>query len=158
MNITLNPKDTNTFTSACLNCTVKMWSIGSPHANFTMDAHDKEWRNIQVRRLFRIISINRLCLSGIRRTYTCHEYRLQPKGHKHICIYLSRSYRQMWSISSPHTNFIMDAHDKGVNYDVFHPGPDRPYLVTTEDDKTIKVWDYLSKSCVQTMEGHTNNP
>ncbi|KIJ69714.1 hypothetical protein HYDPIDRAFT_120671 [Hydnomerulius pinastri MD-312] len=87
MNITFNPKDANTFASACLDRTVKMWSLVSPHANFTMDAHDK-----------------------------------------------------------------------GVNYVDFYPGADKPYLVTTGDDKTIKIWDYLSKSCVQTMEGHTNNP
>ncbi|KAI6042200.1 WD40-repeat-containing domain protein [Pisolithus marmoratus] len=87
MNIAFNPKDANTFASACLDRTVKMWSLGSPHPNFTMDAHDK-----------------------------------------------------------------------GVNYVDFYPGPDRPYIVTTGDDKTIKVWDYLSKSCVQTMEGHINNP
>jgi len=51
----------------------------------------------------------------------------------------------------------MDAHEKGVNYVEFYPGADRPYLVTTGDDKTVKVWDYLSKSCIQTMESHTNN-
>jgi len=51
----------------------------------------------------------------------------------------------------------MEAHEKGVNYIDFYPGADKPYLVTTGDDKTVKVWDYLSKSCVQTMEGHTNN-
>jgi coatomer subunit beta' len=86
MNIAINPKDTNTFASACLDRTVKIWSIGSSTPNFTMDANEK-----------------------------------------------------------------------GVNYVDFYPGPDKPYIVTTGDDKTVKVWDYLSKSCVQTMEGHTNN-
>ena len=52
----------------------------------------------------------------------------------------------------------MDAHGKGINYIDFYPGPDCLYLATTGDDKTIKVWDYLPKSCVQTMEGRTNNP
>ena len=59
--------------------------------------------------------------------------------------------------SAPHANFTMDAHDKGVSYVDFYPVPDWPYLVTTGDNKRIKVWDYLSKSCIQTMEGHTNN-
>jgi coatomer subunit beta' len=50
----------------------------------------------------------------------------------------------------------MDAHNKGVN---FCPGADsdRLYLATTGDDRSVKLWDYLSKSCIQTMEGHTNN-
>lgn len=41
MNIAFNPKDSNTFASACLDRTVKIWSLGSPVANFTLDAHDK---------------------------------------------------------------------------------------------------------------------
>src|SRR5882757_2615889 len=75
MNIAVNPKDPNTFASSCLDRTVKIWAIGSPVPNFTMEAHDK-----------------------------------------------------------------------GVNYVEFYPGADKPYLVTTGDDKTVKVWDYLSKS------------
>ncbi|KAF9074741.1 coatomer WD associated region-domain-containing protein [Rhodocollybia butyracea] len=71
---------------------------------------------------------------------------------------------KIWSLSSisspnssPQANFTLEAHDKGVNYVEFYPGNDKPYLVTCGDDRTVKVWDYLSKSCVQTMEGHTNN-
>jgi len=58
----------------------------------------------------------------------------------------------MWSIGSSNANFTMEAHDKGVNYVDFYPGADKPYFVTADDDKTVKVWDYLSKSCVQTVE------
>lgn len=107
MNLAFNPKDSNTFASACLDRTVKVWSLGSPVANFTLDAHDK-----------------------------------------------------------------------GVNYVEYYHGGDKPYLVTTGDDRLvpslpsylprvltppppphrlIKIWDYLSKSCIQTLEGHTSN-
>ncbi|KAK4053418.1 Coatomer subunit beta' [Microbotryomycetes sp. JL201] len=89
MNIAFNPKDSNTFASACLDRTVKVWSLGSPVANFTLDAHDK-----------------------------------------------------------------------GVNYVEYYHGGDKPYLVTTGDDRRvtlIKIWDYHSKSCIQTLEGHTSN-
>ena len=40
MNAAFNPKDTNTILSACLDCTVKMRSLGSS-SNFSMEAHDK---------------------------------------------------------------------------------------------------------------------
>jgi len=64
---------------------------------------------------------------------------------------------KMWSLGSSIPNFSLEAQKKGVNYVDFYLGADKPYLVTTGDDKTVKLWDYLSKSCVQTMEGHTNN-
>jgi len=36
-------------------------------------------------------------------------------------------------------------------------GGDRPYLVSGADDKTVRVWDYQTKGCVQVLEGHTHN-
>ena len=84
MNLAFNPKDANTFASSCLDKTVKVWSLGSPVANFTFEAHDR-----------------------------------------------------------------------GVNYVEYYHGGDKPYIVTVGDDRLIKVWDYLSKSCIQTLEGHT---
>ena len=87
MNLVFNPKDPNTFASSCLDRTVKLWSLGSSTANFTLEAHEKG----------------------------------------------------------------------GVNYVDFYPGADKPYMLTSGDDRTVRVFDYLSKSCVQTLEGHTNN-
>jgi coatomer subunit beta' len=87
MGLAINPKDTNTFASACLDKTVKIWSLGSGHANFTLEAHET----------------------------------------------------------------------KGVNHVDYYPQADKPYLVTTSDDRTVKVWDYTSKALVTTLEGHASN-
>lgn len=87
MGLSINPKDTNTFASACLDRTVKIWSLGSSHANFTLDAHEA----------------------------------------------------------------------KGVNHVDYYPQADKPYILTTSDDKTVKVWDYTTKALIATLEGHTSN-
>ena len=34
---------------------------------------------------------------------------------------------------------------------------DRPYLVSGADDRLVKVWDYQTKACIQTLEGHAHN-
>ena len=36
-------------------------------------------------------------------------------------------------------------------------GSDRPYLISGADDKLVKIWDYQTKACVQTLEGHLSN-
>ncbi len=41
MQVTFNPKDSNTFASASLDRTVKVWSIGQPTPNFTLEGHEK---------------------------------------------------------------------------------------------------------------------
>jgi coatomer subunit beta' len=45
MSIAFNPKDTNTFASACLDRTVKIWSLGTGTANFTLEAHEAKGVN-----------------------------------------------------------------------------------------------------------------
>ncbi|KAI9293949.1 Coatomer, beta' subunit [Neoconidiobolus thromboides FSU 785] len=41
MQLAINPKDTNTFASASLDKTVKVWNLGSPVANYTLEGHEK---------------------------------------------------------------------------------------------------------------------
>lgn len=54
-------------------------------------------------------------------------------------------------------NFTLEGHEKGVNCVDYFAGGDRPYLISGADDKLVKIWDYQTKSCVQTLEGHTHN-
>jgi coatomer subunit beta' len=44
-----------------------------------------------------------------------------------------------------------------VNCIDYYPGGDKPYLISGADDKTVRIWDYQTKACVQQLEGHTNN-
>lgn len=65
---------------------------------------------------------------------------------------------RMWSIDSPTQNYTLMAHaDRGVNFVEFYPFADKPYLLTTSDDRTIKVFDYQSKNVVATLSGHAHN-
>ncbi|KAJ1934216.1 Coatomer subunit beta', partial [Linderina pennispora] len=41
MGLSINPKDTNTFASASLDKTIKVWNLGSPVPNYTIEGHTK---------------------------------------------------------------------------------------------------------------------
>lgn len=92
------------------------------------------------------------------------------EGHTHFVMHLcfnpkdSNSFAsasldrtvKVWTLGASVANFTLEAHEKGVNYVEYYFGSDKPYMLTTGDDRTVKVWDYLSKSCVQTLTGHTS--
>ena len=88
MQVVFNPKDNNTFASASLDRTIKVWQLGSNQPNFTLDNNE---------------------------------------------------------------------HDKGINCVDYCHSADKPYLISGADDKLVKIWDYQTKSCVQTLEGHASN-
>ncbi|KAK6466054.1 coatomer WD associated region-domain-containing protein [Scheffersomyces coipomensis] len=65
---------------------------------------------------------------------------------------------KIWSLGSSVPNFTLPTHEaKGVNYVDYYPQADKPYLISSSDDQTIKIWDYQTKACVATLEGHLSN-
>lgn len=41
MQLVINPKDNNTFATASLDKTIKVWQFGSSAPNFTLEGHEK---------------------------------------------------------------------------------------------------------------------
>lgn len=112
MAISFNPKDANTFASACLDRTVKIWSLTSSAANFTMDAHDKGVNYVDF-------------YPGADKPYlvTCGD----DKSVK-VWDYLSKSCVQ-----------TMEGHTNNVSFAVFHPN--LPIIISGSEDGTIKLWN-----------------
>ncbi|KAJ8518398.1 hypothetical protein ONZ45_g4537 [Pleurotus djamor] len=112
MNLAFNPKDTNTFVSACLDRTVKMWSIGSPSANFTMEAHEKGVNYVE---FYPGADKPYLVTTGDDKTVKVWDY-------------LSKSCVQ-----------TMEGHTNNVSFAVFHPN--LPIIISGSEDGTVKIWN-----------------
>ncbi|KAJ3482906.1 hypothetical protein NLI96_g6658 [Meripilus lineatus] len=112
MNIAINPKDTNTFATACLDRTVKMWSLGSPMANFTMEAHEKGVNYVEF-------------YPGADKPYV-----VTASDDKTVKIwdYLSKSCVQ-----------TLESHTNNVLFAVFHPN--LPIIISGGEDGTVKLWN-----------------
>lgn len=72
---------------------------------------------------------------------------------------LDRSIK-VWGLTAGAPHFSLEgagAHERGVNCIDYYPGGDKPYLLSGADDRTVKIWDYQTKACLQTLEGHSHN-
>lgn len=64
---------------------------------------------------------------------------------------------KVWRLGSHKADFTLEGHERGVNcVDYCHSG-DKPYLISGADDHKIRIWDYQTKTCVQELEGHSQN-
>jgi len=50
--------------------------------------------------------------------------------------------------------YTLVGHEGGVNSVSYCTSGEKPYLVSGSDDFTVKVWDYQTKNCLATLEGH----
>jgi len=121
-----NPKDPNTFASASLDRSIKVWGLTSPAPHFTLEGHDK----------------------GV----NCIDY------------FAGRAPRPPRARSAPPLRRPVRAGERrlGRTPRVLRPagdptGGDKPYLISGADDKTVKLWDYQARTCVQTLSDHTHN-
>ena len=69
---------------------------------------------------------------------------------------LDRSVK-VWGLNAMTHHFSLEGHERGVNCVDYYHGGDKPYLLSGADDHTLRIWDYQTKTCVQVLEGHTNN-
>ncbi|XP_012937820.1 coatomer subunit beta' [Aplysia californica] len=63
---------------------------------------------------------------------------------------------KVWQLGSLAPNFTLH-HENDVNCVDYHPGGDKPYLVTGEDAGAIRIWNYQTKDCVQVLHGHSKD-
>ncbi len=111
MQICFNPKDPNVFASASLDRTIKVWSLGSPDPNFTLDGHEK----------------------GV----NCIAY--YAGGDKPYLISGGDDFSvKVWDYQNKKCIQTMEAHTNNVTVVGFHPT--LPVIVTGSEDSTVRIW------------------
>ncbi|CAF3672143.1 unnamed protein product [Rotaria socialis] len=111
MHIAINPKDNNTFASASLDRTVKVWQLGSSQPNFTLEGHEK----------------------GV----NCVDY--YPGGDKPYLVSGGDDCRiKIWDYQNKTCVQTLEGHAQNISTVVFHP--ELPIILSGSEDGTIKLW------------------
>ncbi|CAD6997034.1 coatomer subunit beta' [Ceratitis capitata] len=122
MQIVFNPKDNNTFASASLDRTVKVWQLGSTFANFTLEGHEK----------------------GI----NCIDY--YHGGDKPYLISgADDRLVKIWDYQNKTCVQTLEGHAQNISAVCFHP--ELPILLTGSEDGTVRIWHsgtYRLETCL----------
>ncbi|CAL9117847.1 unnamed protein product [Musa textilis] len=111
MQVTFNPKDTNTFASASLDRTVKIWNLGSPDPNFTLDAHSK----------------------GV----NCVDY-FTGGDRPYLITGSDDQTAKVWDYQTKSCVQTLEGHTHNVSAVCFHP--ELPIIITGSEDGTVRIW------------------
>uniref|UniRef100_F1KTB4 Beta'-coat protein n=1 Tax=Ascaris suum TaxID=6253 RepID=F1KTB4_ASCSU len=111
MQLVINPKDNNTFATASLDRTVKVWQFGSGAANFTLEGHEK----------------------GV----NCVDY--YHGGDKPYLISgADDRLVKIWDYQNKTCVATLDGHAQNVSAVCFHP--ELPIIITGSEDSTVRLW------------------
>ncbi|KAI9824041.1 MAG: hypothetical protein M1832_002109 [Thelocarpon impressellum] len=123
MGLAINPKDTNTFASACLDRTVKIWSLGSGTPNFTLEAHETK-------------GVNHV------------DY--YPQSDKPYLLTTSDDRTvKIWDYTNKSLIATLEGHASNVSFACYHP--ELPVIISGSEDGTVKIWHANTYRLEQTL-------
>ena len=111
MQAAFNPKDTNTFASASLDRTIKVWSIGQGTPNFTLDGHEK----------------------GV----NCIEY-FGGGDRPYLISGADDKLVKVWDYQTKSCVQTLEGHAHNVSAVCFHP--ELPVIISGSEDGTLRIW------------------
>jgi len=111
MCVVFNPKDTNTFASASLDRTIKVWQIGATAPNFTLEGHEKG------------VNVVEYFLGGEK------PYLISGADDRLV---------KIWDYQNKTCVQTLEGHQANVCAVCFHP--ELPIILTGSEDGTVRVW------------------
>eukprot|EP00002_Diphylleia_rotans_P003687 TRINITY_DN1256_c0_g1_i3.p1 TRINITY_DN1256_c0_g1~~TRINITY_DN1256_c0_g1_i3.p1 ORF type:complete len:823 (-),score=163.17 TRINITY_DN1256_c0_g1_i3:43-2511(-) len=111
MQVMFNPKDPNTFASASLDRSVKVWSIGATVPNFTLEGHEKGINTIDY-------------FTGGEKPYL-----LTGSDDKTV---------KIWDYQNKSCVQTLEGHSHNVAVVAFHP--ELPLILSGSEDGTVRLW------------------
>jgi len=111
MMVKFNPKDSNTFASASLDRSIKVWGLGSPLPHYTLEGHER----------------------GV----NCVDY--YPSGDKpYILSGADDRTVKIWDYQTKSIVHSLDGHSHNICSVLFHPK--LPLICSASEDGTVRLW------------------
>ncbi|GMN37261.1 hypothetical protein TIFTF001_006676 [Ficus carica] len=123
MQVALNPKDSDTFASASLDGTVKIWSIGSSAPSFTLDGHSK----------------------GV----NCVDY-FDADNKTYLYSGSDDFTAKVWDYQTKSCVQTLEGHLHNVTAVCVHPK--LPLVITGSEDETVRIWHAATYKLENTLK------
>ncbi|KAF5741695.1 hypothetical protein HS088_TW10G00699 [Tripterygium wilfordii] len=146
MQVAFNPVEVNTFASASLDGTIKVWNLESPAPIFTLEGHSKGVNSVDY-----FINGDKLYLLSGSDDYTvkvcnpaCNSAFLIRMCVSNVLIRpltnpVYTQNRQVWDYETRSCVQTLEGHEHNVTAVCVHP--EFPIIITCSEDQTIRLWN-----------------